>query len=73
MTQNQQSTSTVAYDIRINEQQRYVLQQALKTYMSAVPGEQIIRDENGDHVADLLDDMLDDLVEQGEGINSFVM
>lgn len=77
MSKHTHLTGVVTYDIRINEQQRRVLQEALRTYISAQPGEQAERDEFGTHVAASLEDMLDPDGSTGQlaqdGINSFVL
>lgn len=75
------STNTVpnevTYDICINEQQRRVIHAALRTYISAQPGEQAERDEFGNHVAASLEDMFDLDGTAGAlsstGLNSFVL
>ena len=67
----------VTYNICINEQQRRVIHAALRTYISAQPGNQAERDEFGNHVAASLEDMFDmhgttDALST-TGLNSFVL
>ena len=65
------------YDIRINEQQRRVLQLAAQIYLENVPLEAQEYDRFGTQVAVSLEDMLNPDGATGplydEGLNSFVM
>ena len=58
------STQTLApldatYTVLLNEQQRQVIFAALKTYISALPGELHARDEFGNSAPNSLEDMFD--------------
>lgn len=70
-----QFVDVTTYDIRINEQQRKVLQNALSLYISDGPN--IEWDIHGCNVACCLHDMLDPEGSTGplaqDGINSFVL